>query len=100
MIRRFSSGACRPSARARCQPMAYQAQLTPFSDKVSPIVLAACGGKGWRRRSVPFGSAKSRLPSAAGGTPLGWYGGCVVLMERLKVRAAVLARIDDPALGR
>ena len=62
------------SAVAAFQPPAYQAHDTPFALSVSPMVFSFCGGSGWRD-----GSAESRLPPAAGGMPLGWYGGCRVL---------------------
>jgi hypothetical protein len=64
----------RPSFVASLQPPAYQAQLTPFAESVSPMVLSREGGSGWRA-----GSARLTSAPAAGGMPLGWYGGCVVL---------------------
>src|ERR1041384_957789 len=73
MTARFSFGSRFPSASAWFQPPAYQVHDTPFADKVSPIVFAVCGGTGLRA-----GSASSRFPPAAGGRPLGWYGGCEV----------------------
>src|SRR5882757_3487751 len=82
MMVRFSFAGRRPSASAAFQPPEYQAQLTFLADSVSPIVLADCGGKGAPMRASPLGSARSSEPSAAGGMPLGWYGGCEVLTEK------------------
>src|SRR5512138_1220024 len=77
MTLRFSFASRRPSASAAFQPPLYQAQETPFAESVSPTVFSVCGASGWRA-----GSARSRLPPAAGGMPLGWYGGCVVFTDQ------------------
>src|SRR5437773_8758319 len=81
MTRRLASGGRWPSASARFQPPAYQAHDTPLADKVSPIVRMRCGGSGRPEPGVPPGSASVSSPPGAGGTPLGWYGGCVVLTD-------------------
>src|SRR5437899_10447627 len=73
MTLRFAFGSFRPSAIASFQPPAYHTQLTPFAESVSPIVFSLSGGTGWCAVS-----ARSRLAPAAGGMPLGWYGGCEV----------------------
>src|SRR5713226_4197340 len=46
MTLRFSCGSRRPSAVAAFQPPAYQVQLTPFAESVSPMVLSFNGGTG------------------------------------------------------
>src|SRR5215813_6558019 len=64
------------SLAARFHAPAYQAHVIPFAVSVSPIVCAVCGG------SVDefAGSARRGSPPAAGALPLGWYGGCIVLI--------------------
>src|SRR5437763_14013940 len=101
MILRFSLAGRRPSASAMLQPPAYHAQFTPFADNVSPIVLAVCGGRGSLHAGVPLGSARSRLPSGAGGMPLGWEGGCVVPADPAAVdlHCSILGRSRTRPLG-
>src|SRR5262245_55255204 len=45
------------------------------------MVFMVEGGSGRPMRSLPFGSASSSGPPSAGGMPLGWYGGWVVLTD-------------------
>ena len=71
------------SASAWFHAPAYQAQLTPLADSVSPIVFVlaeSIGGSGMLpAEPAPAGSASRASPPAAGAVPLGWNGGCVVL---------------------
>src|SRR3954463_14855916 len=69
MTSRRSFGSRRPSANAAVTPPPYQARERPFAESVSPIDFSRIGGSVWRA-----GSARSRLPPGAGGTPLRWEG--------------------------
>src|SRR5206468_7927798 len=82
MTLRFTLAGCCPSASAAFQPPAYQAQDTPLALSVSPMVFAVCGGTGSPAAGTPCGLASSGVPPSAGGTPLGWYGGCEVLTDQ------------------
>src|SRR4029077_10270685 len=77
MTVRGASGGCMPSRRAASQPPAYHAHDTPRAERVSPIVLWVCGGNG-----LPAGSANRGSPPGAGGTWLGWKGGCSVFTAK------------------
>src|SRR2546423_191006 len=81
MTRRFTLAGWRPSASAAFQPPAYHAHETPLALNVSPIVRCVWGGTGRPKPVVPFGSARSVDEASAGGTPLGWYGGCEVFTD-------------------